>query len=720
MSKEISQGLDKAEKLLKSGKLNAAIARAASEAGNLKAQQQISALHSVEDSYRAMRRYFLEGGPDASMSAMYDGLIEKVRDIIDFLRRKNLTADAPGSYYECLRKEEFEHNDLSDLINQYRAVTAQIDLAEDPADAPADLINRRYYLLDRIFSCVMVAYQDDKATGMIASLIKDADTDSSLLLQVISAVTLGLTVWYDERYVRVMIETAINPDLSDAVKARAAVGVIFALLLWPQRIASSAPLTGMLQILADSEYWPQRLRTVVKAVCSTRDTELVTRKMQDEVIPEIMKLRPDIVSKMKDFNPEEGGIENNPEWQEMLDKSGISAKLEELNEMMQDGADLMIVTFSQLKRFPFFDKAGHWFLPFDVNHPELKLDERGRSILDSICNLGGAICDSDKYSLALALWNMPQAQRSMVLSQFEQQFQQISEEMKTSVPASSRPDFDKEVTKAVREYYRYFKLARATDAFRNPFKEPVNPKKLHVVGNVITTDEFLRILAEFYMKRDLYREALDIFNLFYDNAADNTIYQKIGYCRQKTGDISGAREAYMKSELLGDSSQWLCRRLAYINRRLGNHLDALEYYNRALEAEPDNIKLILNAADMALQCNRPSEALRHLYHADYMNSDDKRVWRNIAWCELLAGHFDKSAARYDAILLDEPTMEDWLNAGHLSLLQGDFKNARTRYRVAYGIDKAAFSKAFSNDSDTLIQKGVNPLAINILIDEVES
>lgn len=80
-----------------------------------------------------------------------------------------------------------------------------------------------------------------------------------------------------------------------------------------------------------------------------------------------MKLRPEILKKLREGGGEIDAamLENNPEWEELLDRNGLTKKMQELSEMQSDGADLMMVTFSNLKQFPFFNKAVNWFLPFD-------------------------------------------------------------------------------------------------------------------------------------------------------------------------------------------------------------------------------------------------------------------------------------------------------------------------------------------------------------------
>jgi len=68
-----------------------------------------------------------------------------------------------------------------------------------------------------------------------------------------------------------------------------------------------------------------------------------------------MKISPLIKDKMDAENllKSDEWEEENPEWQEILDKSGISDKLQELSELQLEGADVYMSTFSMLKNFPF-------------------------------------------------------------------------------------------------------------------------------------------------------------------------------------------------------------------------------------------------------------------------------------------------------------------------------------------------------------------------------
>ncbi len=139
--------------------------------------------------------------------------------------------------------------------------------------------------------------------------------------------------------------------------------------------------------------------------------------MREEILPEVMKISPLLKDKLdaeKLMNSDEWE-EANPEWQEMLEASGVSDKLQELSELQQEGADVYMSTFSLLKNFSFFNELSNWFLPFDSSHTTVnelfQSDDRG---LITAFAANNAMCNSDKYSFCLSILQMPEMQRNML------------------------------------------------------------------------------------------------------------------------------------------------------------------------------------------------------------------------------------------------------------------------------------------------------------------
>ena len=71
--------------------------------------------------------------------------------------------------------------------------------------------------------------------------------------------------------------------------------------------------------------------------------------MREEIIPEMMR-NPRIGNSNKiGFDETEDSDDLNPEWENWIDKSGITDKLREMGELQMEGADVYMSTFSQLK-----------------------------------------------------------------------------------------------------------------------------------------------------------------------------------------------------------------------------------------------------------------------------------------------------------------------------------------------------------------------------------
>jgi hypothetical protein len=104
--------------------------------------------------------------------------------------------------------------------------------------------------------------------------------------------------------------------------------------------------------------WREDFRTVYMELVKTVDTDRITRKIRDEVVPEMLKLKPEIDKKInlniENLDPAE--MEENPQWQEMMESSGLADKLKEMSEIQEEGGDVMLGTFERLKTFPFFRK----------------------------------------------------------------------------------------------------------------------------------------------------------------------------------------------------------------------------------------------------------------------------------------------------------------------------------------------------------------------------
>ena len=679
-------------------------------------------LSQMKETYRYLIHYLLEGVRDDNRSHIITDICERLRTMSDLSLREAKTPADPGYYYELLRFNKYREEHMSEILKEYGSISSEMELAEAVGNDDADMRRRREETMQRLFNTLLTSLGADKEYKELTGYLQSGYADENISSLALSAITLSLLCFYDRGKMNVLLDI-YEGNQSDKLRARALTGIVISLIFNGSRVESDATMMARMSLWTDSDETYRHLMQVIKVIIGTRDTERVAEKMKNEVIPELMKLRPEI---LKSLNKEEGELdaamlENNPEWEELLEKSNLTKKMQELSEMQSDGADLMMVTFSNLKQFPFFNSAANWFMPFDPRHTELRLETNMISFIEMLRNASGLVCDSDLYSLALAFARMPEPQRQMISGQMSEQVSQLKEAAKSEELKTGSPQFDTETLKYVRDLYRFFKLFRKREGFADPFAKPLNFIAMPIVGKIMDDAEVLRLIGEFYFKRGYYGDALPLLTALCEDeksldSEDAALWEKIGFCHQSAGKFHKALDAYDKASLLKTPGPWLTNKLAYVNRRLGNYAEAAACYSRALEMDPDNVTLLMNAGNMLLEAGDISGALTNFYHANYIISDNPKIMRAVAWTELLNGNLTKSRDYYGKIISREATASDYLNVGHVSVLMKEYKEAVNYYRLSAKENREEFELAFKADINTLVKAGADRETLLLLLD----
>lgn len=331
-------------------------------------------------------------------------------------------------------------------------------------------------------------------------------------------------------------------------------------------------------------------------------------------------------------------------------------------------------------------------------------------------------CDNDKYSVALSLSQIPPAQRDMMLRQIRMQTQQMDAVRMAAMDSGHVPQREELAANYVRNLYRFFKLFRRKGEFTDPFSSGLNIPAIPSLEQEFEDPDTLMVIAEFYFKRGYYSDALEVFRrLTAMSSPSASISQKMGYCEQSVGDISAALRHYEEAEMLDSSSRWTLRRLAWCHRMLGNWDKALDCYRRLAEDKPDDVSLALNIGLSLVKLHRYDEALQYLFKAEFYGSGSEKATRALAWCTLLGGDYER-CVKYTATLLavTTPRPNDYINAGHLSLLTGHPGEAVDHYVDAIKAMEGnvdSFLRRLADDKVTISAfGGVDPQLMAIVVD----
>lgn len=683
----------------------------------------------LEESYRLMLNYTIQGVDDPSRMELYDGIVNSLSLLLNRIVRQLLSNEEPTLYYNTLRFERLRPNDsISNLIKSYCEIVEKTSIfnlitSSGQSELPLDTIKEKERIEQRIFNRLWIIFplsSEDEET--LKSIMLSNEYSQSFQELLISALLLGAIEYYDSRRLKLLLFAYQNEN--QVVSVKAFVAILIIMYLYPQEL-NDLRIINQINSIKETSTWENDVKTAYLEFVRTRDTERISRKMQDELIPEMLKLRPDIYKKLNDTSGiiDISSIEENPEWEEMMNNSGITEKIKELNELQEEGSDVFMSTFSHLKSFPFFSEIANWFLPFSLGH-SLVADTLGSevSVIGNIIENAPFLCNSDKYSFLLSLGSIPVSQRQLMLSQFEQQ-RQVMNDAGLSMSALTLPNQRKNImNKYLQDLYRFFKLFRRKGEFSDPFSRPINLINIPLLSESLNDVDTLALVAEFYFRRKYYNDALDVYNSISEKMPPSaSLFQKIGYCYQQLGDIKNALKFYEQAELLNSDSIWTLRRIGGCFRALNQPSQALSYYERVEAANPDDLNVAINIGHCFLELGNYTEAIKYYYKVEFLDEKSNRAWRPLAWCLMLSRDFEQSKTYYDKILNDNPTNEDFLNIGHLNLAQGRILDAIDYYKMAIktnAYDINWLIKSLHSDEKYLIEIGIDVSIIPFVVDSL--
>lgn len=718
------------QSLLSEKRLAEAFAELRQTAQTLQNWQLNNRLDELEESYKYMIRYVADGCNDPQREEIHNGITTKLMELADITEQELTVQNSPKLYYETLRMERKYPRSLEALLEAYRertdnaALFYELPADKRDADQERNLLMEKEKAANAVFKHIWVTFPvtADEA-GTLDTLFADADATAEIKELAMAATMLSLLEHYSEHLLLSLLDLYAANAFNDAsLSMKALCCALIAMHRHRDTIKHSSAISLRIANIADSERGRRDIMTVFLQFIRSRSTERISQKVRDELVPKLMKLSPEMRRKMRDgFSDDIEEMAKNPDWQEMLNESGITDKMQELSRMQAEGSDVFLSSFARLKNFPFFNDVANWFVPFTPRHSSIFRVFAGNSgsMLLSMVDRTGAFCDSDKFSFALSVATMPDQHRSMMMAQFDEQQEQVINEMAGSLP---NPEKQREniANKYVQSLYRFFNLFRSRNDFYNPFSTRLNLIDVPFVSDALSDTKSLRLIAEFYFSMQCYTDALSTFGkVLKQDSPTASDYQKTGYCHEQLKQYVLATADYEKVELLKPNDVWTLKHLALCYRAVNDTEKAIANYKRAETLQPDNVALANNIANCLLEGGRIEEALKYFFKVDYLASKGERTMRPIAWCSFLIGNYSQSVDYYNRIIAKQPGANDYINRGHALLCSGQVKDAVASYMDA--VDKSGGSevlKALDDDRHYLLDAGVDKLTIALIFDKI--
>lgn len=658
----------------------------------------------LNEAFTFMLDYMKKGMEDKHRTSLFKQLLLRACLLNDKLLhtfRTHSVNDMFHSIVTGLKVENFPSDmaSLYTLMEKWGKIMKGVEAS--PLDDPAGdttIIKKYEEFYTRLFSAIYTSLHwtnDDLEAALRIPDNEDIYKYDVLLVE--SAVTLNLCLYYDENKLRFLIAVVRNVHDYSA-QARAIAGIVICCFRHASKIRLNNDLVKVLtEDLTENPVYREGMRLLQKELLICKQTDSATRKMDEEIIPAMMK--------STYFRPTKFGFQNvddymnpkdsDPTGEKENERKDIEKKLREINDMHLNGLDVYMTTFSHLKHFPFFKLMANWFYPFNPYHYAVKgiyfTEGKKVDVISSILK-GITFCDSDKYSFSMLLGTIGTMERKIIESQINQGLE--GQNLNELLQEHRELQFMLEIRSYLQDLYRFYKLYPngEKDALFDPFVVDVNFLHNAILKKVVADEDSLLAIAGAVYKADSYEDALIYLQeLEKSGCRDASVYQREGYCYQVLHKYKEAVNAYLKADLIKPGEMWTYRQLGYCYRHLRNYGEALKIYLKIEEADPDNKFVLLRTGECLLQEKRYNEARQRFFKVEYNEPRYLPALRAIAWCAFLSGDLERAGKYYDKILdlikhqsnklSDEDRAIDYLNAGHTAVADGNISRAIVFYKL---------------------------------------
>jgi len=697
---------------------------------NAQSDELLVLLDNYERTYSLILDYTIKGVKDPQRPLIYAQLIKSLIELSDKTKCHLINNLSSGIYYQKkgiaaqgkilsvrlreILEESHINNELSDFLTE---------VSMSDSEEVENKMNYTHDLFDYVWHNTSFSDSDKE---LLKTFFRSTGFETPHKALIVSALTLSCIDVFDKNKIVFLSELFSNSALQ--IKERAFAGLMYVLYLYDNYLPYYPELEKMLKKINKDPVIESYLEFFLIQNIKAKDTEKFTRKMQEEIIPDIIKHAPKIHERLELDNilPDDIEGEKNPDWQKILeDAPDLMNKLEELSKLQLEGTDVFMSTFAMLKNFPFFHVIPNWLVPFYKDNPHVikamqNEDEEFRDTFLTALEKSGHMCNSDKYSFCLNVNGLPDAQKKMMLQMFKAELDSInevlSEDNRINETFLSKTIF----TQYIQDLYRLFKLNPQKGEMQDIFLLELDFHNCSFFSSHFLHKSVLIKLVDFYFDNGHFEQAAQIYKtLIAQGMNTQVVFEKMGFAYQQLKKYHEAVDAYKKAELF-EATTWIYSKLAFCYTQLGAYDEALAYYHDAEKLEPDNLKIQLQIANTYLNKGNTEIALNHYFKLEFLSGENAKVLRPIAWCLFILQRPDEAGKYFDLLMQSrEANKYDYINYGHWLWCTGQIKKAAEAYLNSIKQKDntfEAFLKSFKEDEKYLFMYGISTDDIPLMLD----
>ena len=672
-------------------------------------------LDEISTDYGRMVDYWKNGYKDDNRQQYYDRLVaDTLRLLTNAGQRYAITHDSRLQYdYSHVRNSgrDWSVENIRKELEHHVSEMAMVELLPENKrkEKCMELYALQHATHIEMFDYIRTSEQWNESTAEAMEAIFISPTIDTITQQtLLAAVILNNICWFDYQKERVLMNVYMK-SADEFVRQRALVGWVLCMNSAEYVMADAEHEDIVGRMLAD-ERCVEELRELQIQMVYCMNAEKDRDEIHKNIMPDIIKNSPVKIKGGVITEAEEDSLEDiiDPEASERRMEE-LEANMRKMTDMQRQGHDIFYGGFSQMKRFPFFNRIMHWVMPFYRHHPEITrlfINEDEISMINKLMRFT-PFCDSDRYSFMLAFRQvMASLPKNMLDAMKEGQMQLLGSDYENT-PQQDKPALVRR--SFLQSLYRFFRVCPSRDMFRNPFER--DGGQVDFFSQQVFADTPLQqgfpSMAMFFLKHNMVDEAKRLMKNYHAPEADYSA------CMVLAKLYPEQEEQYYRQalECKPDDDKAL-RGLGRACFARGRYDEAFSIYDSLAGKYPDNSKLLLSkVAVMANIAEKREEAKDILYRLEYEQPDNVSISRMLAKVLMSLGKVEQAQAIYERLGKgDESTDDDKMNLGICLFASHRFEDAAA---MLSGFDTAAIDAAIKEDGEMLASKGITPLDIEL-------
>ncbi len=677
--------------------------------------EELSTLHvpylELKGIYNNILKYSFGKIKDPDRDKIYNKLIQSSYKFTDRVKILLIEKQKHFALVNIAQETQFE------FINNRHSIEKSV--LKEESEKEIFLVFKRIWLSAKL---------DENSIAFLERVLKDEKLNWHVKSLFVSALTISSLRCFDVKKIELLI--SFYEYSPEKVWQRALVGIVLSVYIHSDRMLIYPDLMQQIAELKKEKSFEKNLGYIILQLIRTKETEKISNRLHNEIIPEVVKFKPKIEDKLKldEILDDMSSEDKNPDWESVFEDSPeLLGKLEQFSKMQIEGSDVFMSAFAMLKHFDFFKEPSNWFLPFykenDAIWEAFKFE---KSSFDKDTFIEGLeksafLCNSDKYSFILNVRFMPDVQKTMMLEMFNAEIEGMNELIKDDELLNKSMMDRYQFTQYIQDLYRFFKLHPYKNELIDIFSEELDLYNSSILTEIWFDSELFKKIGALYFEKEYYKNSLEVFKILFNKGINELeVIEKIAYSYQKLGKFEEALSYYGKAEFFDKHLAWSTKKIALCYRELDVTDKAIEYYLKAEKLEPENMYVQAHLGHSYLRLKEYENALEHYFKVEYFAPSNTMILRPIAWCSFVLGKFE-NAQKYYLKLRENNKADrfDYLNMGHVEWCMNNTENATGFYKEAYSLSKynnKKFKQDFYEDKPYLIKHGVPELEIGLMLD----